>query len=108
MANFEAVQSLFDRIFTQEPTGSFSTGNEVQLKEVLESLLFDARYDGLSEAMRVKRAQAILAVAKLPERGFARGLLGGKLGAEIESERSPVVRAELEKAKTAKRTEEEI
>ncbi|KAL1638553.1 proteasome component M29 [Diplodia intermedia] len=108
VAVFEALQSLFDRVYTQEPTGSFSTGNEAQLKEALDALLFNARYDGLSEAMRVKRAQAIHALAKLPERGFARGLLVGKLGPEIESERSPVVRAELEKAKTAKRTEEEV
>ncbi|GME52075.1 Armadillo-like helical [Neofusicoccum parvum] len=89
VAVFEGLQSLFDRVFTQEPTGSFSTGNESQLKEVLEKLLFDARYDGL-------------------KRGFARGLLVGKLGTEVENERSPLVRAELEKAKTAKTMEEEV
>ncbi|KAH7062064.1 proteasome stabiliser-domain-containing protein [Macrophomina phaseolina] len=108
VATFEALQSLFDRVFAQEPTGSFSTGNEMQLKDVLEALLFDDRYDGLSEAMRIKRAQAMHALAKLPERGFARSLLVGRLGKEIEQERSPVVRAELEKAKTAKTMEEEI
>lgn len=39
--------------------------NDAKAKESLENLLFDASFEGLPEAMRMKRAEAMVEIAKL-------------------------------------------
>ena len=56
---------------------------------------------GLSEAIRLKRAEAITALAKIEWRGVAEKVLKEQLESILETEKSPVVKSELEKARKA-------
>lgn len=89
LTTFNAVISLFERLPTDLPV------LEPKTKEVLEGLLFDVSFEGLPEAMRMKRADALVAVGKV--KGFQ--WIAEKVKPEVEgSERSAGVRAVLAKA----------
>ncbi|KAK7542415.1 proteasome stabiliser-domain-containing protein [Phyllosticta citribraziliensis] len=67
------------------------------LRDVLQKLLFDPRYEGLSEAQRLKRAEAIVKVAKWlgDEGAWVKEMVGRELGSGTE--RSGDVKAVLAK-----------
>lgn len=67
----------------------------------LATLLFDARSEGLSEAIRLKKAQAMTAAAPFREQEEVKNTMVAHLTKEISTERSDVVKAELQKAMQA-------
>lgn len=87
LKTFTALHALFGRL----PGGVVV---EDGAKQDLETLLFDAGFEGLPEAMRVKRAEAISVVAGAKGCGW----VVEKVRPEVEGgERSPVVRGMLAK-----------
>ncbi|KAJ4344658.1 proteasome component M29 [Didymosphaeria variabile] len=87
LKTFTSLQALFERL------PSDITVNE-EAKEALEKLLFDPSFEGLPEAMRVKRAEALIVVAKV---GGCRWV-ADKVKPEVDGgERSAVVRGVLAK-----------
>ncbi|KAL5384824.1 hypothetical protein PMIN06_010167 [Paraphaeosphaeria minitans] len=87
LKTFTALHALFERL----PSGTAVTE---KAKEDLEKLMFDARFEGLPEAMRMKRAEALVAIAKVGGCGW----IVDKVKPEVEGgERSPVVRGVLAK-----------
>lgn len=71
---------------------------DLKIKTALEKLLFDTSFEGLPEAMRMKRADALVAVGKSKDCGW----VAEKVRPEVEGgERSAFVRGVL--AKVGKR-----
>ncbi|OCK83918.1 hypothetical protein K432DRAFT_379061 [Lepidopterella palustris CBS 459.81] len=91
LAAFEALKSLFDRL---APDAGLALSSP-QLHASLQKLLFDSRFEGLSEAVRLKRAQAVVSLARCEGAGWARELVRGEV--EGRAEKSAVVRGELGK-----------
>lgn len=88
LATFNAVKLLFERLPTDLPV------LEPKAKEALEGVLFDVSFEGLPEAMRMKRAEALVAVGKAKEYGW----VIERVKPEVEgAERSAGVRAVLAK-----------
>ncbi|KAK7521973.1 proteasome stabiliser-domain-containing protein [Phyllosticta citriasiana] len=71
--------------------------DKAALRDVLQKLLFDPRYEGLSEARRLKRAEAIVSAAKWlgDESAWVKEMVGRELAGG--SERSGDVKAVLAK-----------
>jgi len=89
LQTFTSVQALFERF----PAGI--SVSDPKTKQALENLFFDPSYEGLSEAMRMKRAEALVAVSKVSGCEW----VVERVRVEVEGgERSPVVRAVLAKA----------
>ncbi|KAL1595663.1 proteasome component M29 [Paraconiothyrium brasiliense] len=87
VTTFTSLQALFERLPTDVMVND-------QAKEALEKLLFDPSFEGLPEAMRMKRAEALVIVAKVGGCGW----VGGKVKPEVGGgERSAVVRGVLAK-----------
>lgn len=89
LAAFESLKTLFDRLASVPDLELDSP----DLDRSLSKLLFDPSFEGLSEAIRLKCAQAIVAVSKIE--GVE---LKERVESEMAREKSPVVRKELEKA----------
>jgi proteasome component ECM29 len=67
---------------------------DAKVKEPLEKLLFDATFEGLPEAMRMKRAEALVVIGKVKGCEW----VVEKVRSEVEGgERSAVVRGVLGK-----------
>jgi len=66
--------------------------DDAEIKDCIVKLLFDPRFEGFSEAGRLRRAQAVVAALKVTTG------LESELREEIGKERSAVVKKELEKA----------
>ncbi|CAI6341703.1 unnamed protein product [Periconia digitata] len=99
LATFTSLHALFARLSAQataaEGNKTVSVGDDVKAKESLEKLLFDASFEGLPEAMRMKRAEAIVETSKVDGCGW----LVEKVKPEMDGgERSAGVRAVLGKA----------
>jgi proteasome component ECM29 len=90
LATFTSLHSLFDRVPSDLPL------QDAKVKEALEKLLFDATFEGLPEAMRQKRAEALVAIGKVKELSV---WVAERAKVEAEGgERSAGVRAVLAKA----------
>ena len=88
LKTFTSLHSLFERV----PTDLILA--DPQIKTALEKLLFDTTFEGLPEAMRMKRADALVAVGKIKDCGW----ILEKVKSEVEGgERSAVVRSVLAK-----------
>ena len=88
LKTFTTLQTLFENI----PDDVVLAKPEV--KNGLERLLFDATFEGLPEAMRVKRAEALVTIAKVKGCTW----IADKVRPEVEGvESSPVVRGVLAK-----------
>lgn len=94
LALFEALLKMFERLVKDHP--GFGQHVPAQVGTSLVSLIFDPRYNDLSEALRLKRSRMIVAVAQVA--GLVQSALRERLPGEIESEKSPPVRQELERA----------
>lgn len=87
LTTFTSLNELFERLHT-------STAIDTRSKEALEKLLFDPSFEGLPEAMRMKRAEALVVIAKVTGCEW----VSEKVKPEVEGgERSPVVRGVLAK-----------
>jgi proteasome component ECM29 len=87
LTTFRSVQAVFERL----PTDLVL---DAKAKELLEKILFDSTYEGLPEAMRVKRAEALIKVAKVDSCKW----IVDSVKPQVEgAERSPVVRGILAK-----------
>jgi proteasome component ECM29 len=87
LKTFTSLHSLFERLPTE-------TSIDEKAKGALEKLMFDPSFEGLPEAMRMKRAEALVVVGKASGSGW----VAEKVKAEVDGgERSPVVRAVLAK-----------
>ena len=85
---FTTIQALFSRLPSE------TSFDDPEIKKSLESLFFDPRYEGLPEAMRLKRAEALVAVTKVKGCEW----VVEKVKPEVEGgERSAVVRGVLSK-----------
>ncbi|KAF2730427.1 ARM repeat-containing protein [Polyplosphaeria fusca] len=83
LATFTSLQSLFERL----PSDTQFSGPEAE--DALKALLFDSSFEGLPEAMRLKRAEALVAIAKAKHCSW----IIEAVKAEAEGgERSPAVR----------------
>jgi proteasome component ECM29 len=88
LKTFTSLTSLFD------PVPADLEITDAQAKTALEKILFDPSFEGLPEAMRVKRAEALVAVGKLKGCGW----VAEKVKPEVEGgERSALVRGVLAK-----------
>ncbi|KAF2109064.1 major component of the proteasome [Lophiotrema nucula] len=88
LTTFTSLQSLFERL----PSDLLIT--DTKAKEALEKLMFNATFEGLPEAMRAKRAEALVVIGKVKSCGW----VGEKVKPEAEgTERSATVRAILAK-----------
>ncbi|KAF2265666.1 major component of the proteasome [Lojkania enalia] len=88
LTTFKSLQSLFDRIPKDAPLA------DPRVKSALEKLLFDPSFEGLPEAMRLKRAEALLVVGKSKDCVW----VAERVTPEVEgAERSAVVRGVLAK-----------
>lgn len=86
LATFNALKALFERLPPDLPLG------DAEVNEGLEKLLFDPGFEGLPEAMRMKRAEALVEVARVRDCAWVVERVGG----EVERrERSAVVRGVL-------------
>lgn len=97
IATYDALNSLFAKLDTQ--TVEHLTGRERQLGESLIRLLYRPSNKALTEALRLKRAQTIVALGKVPWPALVHAILGTRLADDIADEKSPVVRQELAKAR---------
>jgi proteasome component ECM29 len=87
LTTFNSLQGLFERVPADITSG-------LDEKATLEKLLFDQTFEGLPEAMRQKRAEALVALAKIKGTEW----VVERIRPEIEGgERSPQVRGTLEK-----------
>ncbi|KAF1996134.1 ARM repeat-containing protein [Amniculicola lignicola CBS 123094] len=59
LTTFTSLQSLFGRLPTE------TTLSDAAAKTALEKLLFDPTFEGLPEAMRMKRAEALVTISKV-------------------------------------------
>lgn len=85
---FTSIQSLFERLPADTPL------DDGQAKNNLEKLLFDPTFEGLPEAMRMKRAEALVEIGKVKSCVW----IVEKVRAEVEGgERSALVRGVLGK-----------
>jgi proteasome component ECM29 len=88
LTTFTALHALFERLPADVPLA------DPKAKEALEKLLFEPTYEGLPEAMRMKRAEALVVIAKVQSCKW----VVERVRPEIEGgERSPVVRGVLGK-----------
>lgn len=88
LTTFNEVKGLFERL----PTGLDL--QDTVAKTALEKILFDATFEGLPEAMRMRRAEALVAVGKVGGCGW----VVERVAPEVEgSERSVGVRNVLAK-----------
>ncbi|KAJ9645236.1 proteasome component M29 [Coniosporium tulheliwenetii] len=94
LALFEALLKMFQRLGKDHP--GFREHVSPQARITLASLIFDPRYNDLSEALRLKRSRMIGAAAEVA--GLVQPVLKERLPGEIESEKSLLVRQELERA----------
>ncbi|KAK8218585.1 proteasome stabiliser-domain-containing protein [Phyllosticta capitalensis] len=79
--------AVFDNLPPLFELCASSPVDKVALRDVLKTLLFDPRYEGLSEAQRLKRAEAIVSVAKwlgAEEGAWVRELVQQELGSGVE------------------------
>jgi proteasome component ECM29 len=67
--------------------------DDAKARDALEKLLLEPTYEGLPEAMRVKRAEALVVVARVKGCEW----VGESVEKEVDGERSPVVRGVLAK-----------
>lgn len=102
LTTFTSLHALFSRLAKTTSSADISRllANDGKAKDNLEKLLFDASFEGLPEAMRMKRAEAMVEIAK--SGGGAGGgewaWLVEKVRPEVEgSERSVGVRGVLGK-----------
>lgn len=85
---FTSLHALFKRLPADLPL------TDAKAKDALGKLLFEPTYEGLPEAMRMKRAEALVVIANVQSCRW----VVERLGAEVEGgERSPVVRGVLTK-----------
>jgi proteasome component ECM29 len=88
LQTFKSLKSMFDRV---PAVTDLSNGD---IKTSLETLLFDASFEGLPEAMRTKRAETLVAIAKVNGCKW----VVEKVKPEVDGgERSSVVRGTLAK-----------
>lgn len=88
LATFTSLQSLFERLPLDTPL------SDAKAKDALQALLFDPSFEGLPEAMRVKRAEALVNIAKFKDCG---SILTAVKSEADGGERSPAVRSILAK-----------
>lgn len=87
LTTFTSLHALFERL----PAG---TTIEEKAKVTLEKLLFDPSFEGLPEAMRTKRAEALVSLSKLEGCEW----VSDRVKPEVDGgERSAVVRGLLSK-----------
>lgn len=61
LTTFTSLKDLFESLPADQPF------KEQGIKQALEKILFDTSFEGLPEAMRMKRAEALVAVGKVKE-----------------------------------------
>lgn len=93
IATFDSLKELFAKLSAAQ--------TDAVVADKLVKLLFDPRSEGLSEAIRLKKAQAITAAAAYRENEKIKKTLVACVAKEISTERSDVVKAELQKAEQA-------
>lgn len=93
LALFEALSKMSQRLGKGHP--GFGEHVPAQVGTTLMSLIFDPRYNDLSEALRLKRSRMIGVVAEVA--GLVQPVLRERLPGEIGSEKSLLVRQELER-----------
>ncbi|KAF2015929.1 ARM repeat-containing protein [Aaosphaeria arxii CBS 175.79] len=89
LKTFTSLLSLFERVPADLPL------SDAKAKEALEKVLFDPTFEGLPEAMRLKRAEALVAIAKVKQCAWVVEKLKPEVGG---GERSAAVRNVLAKA----------
>lgn len=95
---FQSLQSLFERI-EQEDVTVKGYGNDEKLATLLDNILFQ-NLEGLNESARMSRIEAIKVAVRVRWPGLD-DILKNQVPAEIEREKSSLVRKKLEELKTA-------
>ncbi|KAF2842824.1 hypothetical protein M501DRAFT_31973 [Patellaria atrata CBS 101060] len=94
-STFEGLKEFFERL--EHADSNPETPDDMSIN--VSKLLFGWSNDAMAEALRIKKAKAILAFAKIPWKGIVKTVLDEHLRNEIEGEKSTVVRKELESVK---------
>jgi hypothetical protein len=113
-ASFEAMEAFFKKIDQKVIEGVKANGGSDSQRnapgldtipdkfaEIARTLLFQANYVGLNEAIRLQRAKAVLAFANIPWKPVVRSALehDSGLDKDIAEERAASVRQLLEEAR---------
>jgi proteasome component ECM29 len=88
LTTFTSIKDLFEGLSAEQPL------KEEEIRQALEKILFQTSFEGLPEAMRMKRAEALVTVGQVNECGW----IVEKVRPEAEgAERSAFVRGVLGK-----------
>lgn len=104
--SFEAIESFFKKIGQDAVNGVNGipgiTADTAAFEKKSDELLFDTSYSTLNESIRMLRAKAILAFAKIPMKEVVKSVLEKDDGLEknITEERAASVKAVLSQAKS--------
>lgn len=93
---FEHIQSLFERM-EQESVIVKGYGNDEKLATLLDNIFFQ-NLEGLNESARMSRIEAIKVAVRIRWPGLD-DILKSQVPAEIEKEKSSLVRKRLEELK---------
>lgn len=97
---FEALERLFKKLDEPSIIEKLKP-KEAEFVDKVGILLYQGRYEALGGEIKLKRAKAISALARVPWASAKKAVLAEKLEEEIVSEPVDAVREELKKAKAA-------
>jgi hypothetical protein len=98
-AIFEALEKVFKKIDVEVPV-SKATKDDGKIAQQLKNLLFQQIYASYPEAISLKRANAVYAIAATKWDAVKKGALDEMLDAETKGERVLSVREKLEMARS--------